>query len=206
MTKTLVFLLLFAGLALAQTPPPPALLPNLPPNVSQEVITSASTSCGSHNPHSPCVQIAGSNLYLVQHGGTGGVHYDAAGNVFIGVFYNNQASTQELTSLSTMAQDGTFTQFLSVPLTSNNCTQTSPTSITAQDGFILSSNFSINPANNTLYVVTQHFVSLYTWNPSITTAVCNSSGIVTFSGSQPNAYTEVTLNTYALIAVSGSGI
>jgi hypothetical protein len=200
MKNLLLLLLSLTTLAVAQiTPPPPVMLTTLPPNVTQTLVTSGSSSCAAFdsNDKTPgCTQLAGANWFLVQHGASGGSHYDATGNLFIGIGISgnpapsvedpNGGSTQEISAIYQMAPNGTFTNFLGAPpYVNQTCTLTSSGSAE-------------------VYLVTQNVSMAYYWNPTVVTPACGTDGNIEGLGNKP--YYDYVLTTYALIELTGSGI
>jgi hypothetical protein len=219
MKNLLLLLLSLTTLAVAQiTPPPPVMLTTLPPNVTQTLVTSGSSSCAAFdsNDKTPgCTQLAGANWFLVQHGASGGSHYDATGNLFIGIGISgnpapsvedpNGGSTQEISAIYQMAPNGTFTNFLGAPpYVNQTCTLTSSGSAEVYLGPNLFYIFSVNPISNALYVVTQNVSMAYYWNPTVVTPACGTDGNIEGLGNKP--YYDYVLTTYALIELTGSGI
>jgi hypothetical protein len=198
----LLILLPFALLLRAQTAPPPYLLPSLPANVSQALVTSGSNRCNESDITPVCTQFAGSNAFLVKHGASGGIHYDSGGNLFIGVPTDDDAADQQISAIFRMTPSGTFTEFLSAPpALATNCTLLSPTSALINNGASLLYLFSVNPISNALEVVTSNAYTLISWNPTQTTGAC-VDGV--FTGAPPLQI--ILFTTYALIELTGSGI
>ena len=181
------------------------MVPDLPPNVSQTLIASGTSICPVYNPGANCTQFAGADWWVIAHGGSGGSHYDSTGNLFIAVPTGSPLGGNDNTieKLVQLAPDGTITHFGNYPIIQQTCTVTSSSSILVNNLSWLSLDFYVNPASNSLYLVTQNAVEMYTWNPSTTSGKCARQNAV-FTPS--SGYTQVNLTTYALIQLTGSGI
>ena len=87
---------------------PPALLENLPPGFSQEVVGSFSHTCSPDS----CTPVAGDPL--IQSTATGGHRYDLAGNLFLFVG-PNRSLCDDRPCIITMTPDGAFSKFADFP-------------------------------------------------------------------------------------------
>jgi len=195
--RHLILLISLAVPSLAQTPPPPYLLPSLPPGITQTVVITGSTVCPNGLP--PCQSISGNWAVAVQ-GGSGGNHYDYSGNLLIGEKNGqglvNMQSVPELGSILKMSPDGTVTSLISFSDLPTSCVQSSQTSLTYYYPYVTS--FSVNQLANVLYVVTVYRVLLITWNSSTTTGSC-TGGV-----NGPDNFSDAF--TYATPALSGPSI
>jgi hypothetical protein len=199
--KTVLLMILLTGVMSAQATLPPAPLPNLPANVSQTVLISGSFTCPTGFPSGGCTQVSGSNWYLVSQGGSGGIHYDSAGNLIIGV----TTSDGKMSLIFKMAPDGTPSPFINFPATTTSgCKVISPSSLIASGEEYMQSPFSFNPALTSLFVVTANTNTVITWDPSTSSGVCLSSypGAYQITGSS----TMTHMFTLAVIELTGSGL
>ncbi len=208
--RPLLLLVAFAGLSLAQTVPPVVMLPNLPSNVSQTLVASASARCNNTSIAPGCTQLTAGNYYAISQGGTGGVHYDAGGNLFIGVGTSTTPPLQvpgspgALDSLIQMAPDGSSRNFLSFPVpTTPVCTIASSSTLWLGAYSFLQPFFSFNPATNGLYVVTVNSAQLFYWNPGANSCTCVQGAA---SCTSPGLLGDGFVLTVALIELTGPGV
>ena len=123
---------------------PPALLENLPPGFSQEVVGSFSHTCSPS-----CTPVAGDPL--IESGATGGHRYDLAGNLFL-IVGPNLGLCGDRPCIITMTPGGAFSKFADGPSPFQSCNQ--PTADTATVTSTGTPSMSFNTAVNSLYVVT----------------------------------------------------
>ena len=188
---------MIAGAGLAQTAPPPVLVSTLPPNVSQKILITGTAKCSNSNLNLCRQQYAGANWYAASQGGSGGYHYDAAGNLLIMTPLGGGDSS----SIIMLAPDGTVHGLLSNAPPPITCAITSVSSAQIGYSYMLPS-FSINPVSNILYVVTANFEGVYTWDPSTTSASNCLNGNPQISG----PYNLYYLVTFTTLAMTGAGI
>src|ERR1700733_14358303 len=169
--KTLLLLSFFGGVILAQNTPPPLMLTNLPANVSENLVIAGTAPCGLVSyTLGWCSQLSGANWFLVTQGGTGGIRYDSAGNLLIGVSISPLSGL--ISAIAKMSPNGTPSSFINFPQTGTGCRVTSSSTLLGSGTQSLQAPFSFNPALTALNVVTSNEVFVYTWDPTTSSGVC----------------------------------
>lgn len=201
MTRLLLRLLVALGaitsLALGEIPSA-SLLTGLSVEFTQQIVGTFSQSCQDQpNGGRLCFTTGGDpriqNGTTGGNGSNGGNRYDLQGNLYL---FDVPAVINSPFTLLQMSPEGVFSKFANgTGLDQNSCTSITSTTVAfrSDDPSVLT-NWSFNQGVNSLYVLTAHYITVFTGPGS-----CLPNGTAVFSG----GISSTIDTTIALIKISG---